>query len=194
MKIMLPEEDRTELERWVKGSPVGAKQRLRARMVLMTADGLSTTVIMATLGVRNPTLNKWRNRYLESGVESLKKGKARPSRIPPLPTDKAQEVLALTLTGKPVAATQWSCRTMAQQAGISRMAVHGIWREHKLKPHQVRGFKVSSDSLFAEKLHPQGINAMSWAFTQPHRRRPSYFPSTKKAKSKHWTGANPAYR
>jgi hypothetical protein len=26
------------------------------------------------------------------------------------------------------------------------------WREHKLKPHQVRGFKVSNDPLFAEKL------------------------------------------
>ena len=152
MKVALIEEDRTELERWVKSRSVGAKQRLRARMVLMTADGLSTTVIMATLGVSNPTLNKWRNRYLESGVEGLKKGKTRPSRIPPLPTDKVQEVLALTLTGKPVATTQWSCRTMAQQAGISRMAVHGIWREHKLKPHQVRGFKVSNDPLFAEKL------------------------------------------
>lgn len=152
MKVTLIEEDRTELERWVKSRSVGAKQRLRARMVLMTADGLSTTVIMATLGVSNPTLNKWRKRYLESGVEGLKKGKTRPSRIPPLPTDKVQEVLALTLTGKPVAATHWSCRTMAQQVGISRMAVHGIWREHKLKPHQVKGFKVSTDPLFAEKL------------------------------------------
>ena len=85
-------------------------------------------------GVSNPTLNKWRNRYLESEVEGLKKGKTRPSRIPSLPTDKVQEVLVLTLTGKPVAATQWSCRAMAQQVGISRMAVHGIWREHKLKP------------------------------------------------------------
>ena len=41
---------------------------------------------------------------------------------------------------------------MAEQAGISRMAVHGIWREHKLKPHRVKGFKVSSDPLFADKL------------------------------------------
>lgn len=101
MKVKLIEEDRTELERWVKSRSVGAKQRLRARMVLMTADGLSTTVIMATLGVSNPTLNTWRNRYLESGVEGLKKGKTHPSRIPPLSTDKVQEVLALTLTGKP---------------------------------------------------------------------------------------------
>jgi len=152
MKITLPEEDRTELERWVKSRSVGDKQRLRARIVLMTAADYPTKAIMSTLNTSNPTLNKWRVRYLESGVEGLKKGKTRPSRIPALATEKVQEVLSLTLTGKPVAATHWSCRTMAEQAGISRMAVHGIWREHKLKPHRVKGFKVSSDPLFADKL------------------------------------------
>jgi hypothetical protein len=107
---------------------------------------------MAMPDVSNPTLNVWRNRSLEKGLEGLKKGKTRPSRIPPLATEKVQEILTLTLTGKPVAATHWSCRTMARQVGISRMAVHGIWRQHKLKPHQVKGFKVSNDPLFAEKL------------------------------------------
>jgi transposase len=127
MKITLTEEDQAILERWVKSRSVGDKQRLRARLVRMTADGLSTKAIMSTLDVSNPTLNKWRNRYLESGVEGLKKGKTRPSQIPALATEKGQEVLSLTLTGKPVAATHWSCRTMAEQAGISRMAVHGIY-------------------------------------------------------------------
>jgi hypothetical protein len=75
----------------------------------------------------------WRNRYLDKGIEGLKKGKSRPPRIPPLSPEKVQEVLALTLSGKPVAATHWSCRTMAQQVGISRMAVHGIWRKYQLK-------------------------------------------------------------
>jgi len=54
MKITLTEEDRTELGRWVKSRSVGDKQRLRARMVLMTADGLSTTAIMATLTIQQP--------------------------------------------------------------------------------------------------------------------------------------------
>ena len=144
-------------------------------MVLMTADDLSTKAIIATLDISNPTLNKWRNRYLESGVEGLKKGKTRPSRIPPLSTE---EVLALTLIGKPVAATHWSCRTMAEQVDISRMAVHGIWREHPLKPHQVKGFKVSNDPLFAEKLR----DVVGLYLTR--RRRPSCFRSTKKAKSR----------
>ena len=152
MTIELTEGDRAKLTRWVKSRSVSDKQRLRARIVLMTADGCSTQSIMQTLRVSNPTLNLWRRRYLDDGIEGLKKGKTRPSRVPPLPTEKVQEVLTLTLSGKPVAATHWSCRTLAQQVGISRMAVHRIWREHRLKPHRVKGFKVSNDPLFEEKL------------------------------------------
>ena len=152
MTIELREGDRAILTRWVKSRAVGDKQTLRARIVLMTAEGCSTQAIMQTLKVSNPTLNLWRRRYLECGIEGLKQGKTRPSRVPPLPVEKVQEVLTLTLTGKPVAATHWSCRTLAQQVGISRMAVHRIWREHRLKPHRVKGFKVSNDPQFEEKL------------------------------------------
>jgi transposase len=121
-------------------------------MVLMTADGCQTRDIIVALNTTVPTLNLWRRRFLECGLDGLKQGKTRPSRIPPLPTEKVQEVLTLTVTGKPVAATHWSCRTLAKQVGISRMAVHRIWREHKLKPHRVKGFKVSNDPQFEEKL------------------------------------------
>jgi len=152
MTIELREGDREILTRWVKSRAVGDKQTLRARMVLMTAEGCSTQTIMETLKVSNPTLNLWRRRYLECGIEGLKQGKTRPSRVPPLPVEKVQEVLTLTLTGKPVAATHWSCRTLAQRVGISRMAVHRIWREHRLKPHRVKGFKVSNDPQFEAKL------------------------------------------
>lgn len=107
MKITLTEGDRAEQERWLKSQSVGDKQRLRARMVLMTADGLSTTVIMAMLSVSNPTLNKWWTRNFKSGAGGLKKCKTHPSRAPTLPTDKVQELLALKLTGKPVAATHF---------------------------------------------------------------------------------------
>ena len=153
MKLDLPAEDRMKLERWVKSRATPDKVKLRARIVLMTADAQPTSVLMATLGVGNPTLNRWRRRYLDAGVEGLLKGKTRPSRVPPLPQEKVQEVITPTLTGKPAHATQWSCRTMAEQVGISRMSVNRIWREHQLKPHQVKGFKVSKDPKFAEKLH-----------------------------------------
>lgn len=152
MQLRLTEQERLTLNRWIKSRAVGDKQKLRTKMVLMTADGCQTRDIIVALNTTVPTLNLWRRRFLECGLDGLKQGKTRPSRIPPLPMEKVQEVLTLTVTGKPVAATHWSCRTLAKQVGISRMAVHRIWREHKLKPHRVKGFKVSNDPQFEEKL------------------------------------------
>lgn len=152
MQLRLTEQERLTLNRWIKSRAVGDKQKLRAKMVLMTADGCQTRDIIAALNTTAPTLNLWRRRFVEGGLDGLKQGKTRPSRIPPLPMEKVQEVLTLTLTGKPAEATHWSCRTLAKQLGISRMTVHRIWREHKLKPHRVKGFKVSNDPQFEEKL------------------------------------------
>jgi transposase len=152
MRVTLSEQDRLTLNRWVKSRAIGEKQKLRAQLVLMAADGIASQMILKTLKISAPTLSLWRQRYLDKGLEGLKKGKTRPSRVPPLPVEKVQEVLTLTMTGKLAHATHWSCRTLAQQVGISRMVVHRIWREHALKPNRVKGFKVSNDPQFEAKL------------------------------------------
>ena len=54
MTIELTEGDRIKITRWVKSRAVSDKQRLRARIVLMTADGCSTQSIMQTLRVAIP--------------------------------------------------------------------------------------------------------------------------------------------
>ena len=152
MNITVSDEDRRILEKWLKSRAVNAKQKQRAKIILMSADGLPTSELMQKLKVSNPTLNLWRRRYKTEGIEALIKAKSRPSGITPLPQEKVQEVLSLTMTGKPVGATHWSCRTMAQQVGISKTAVNRFRRAHQLKPHQIKGFKVSNDPLFEEKL------------------------------------------
>ena len=152
MKLSLSEADRKTLEQWIKSRAIKPKQKLRARIILMTAEGRRTEELMQTLKTSNPTLNLWRRRYLECGIAGLIKGKTRAPGIPKLPVEKVEEILTLTMTGKPAAATHWSCRTMAKQVGVSRMSVNRVWRAHALKPHQVKGFKVSNDPLFAEKL------------------------------------------
>jgi transposase len=58
----------------------------------------------------------------------------------------------LTTSSKPVNATHWSTRTMAERADVSEATVRRIWRSHGLKPHLSKTFKVSTDPLFAEKL------------------------------------------
>lgn len=84
MKLTLSEEDRSTLTCWAKSRAVGIKQKQRAKLVLMTADGYPSQDIQETLGISAPTVNLWRRRYLGCGVEGLKKGKTRPSRVPPL--------------------------------------------------------------------------------------------------------------
>jgi transposase len=61
-------------------------------------------------------------------------------------------LVELTTQSTPQAAMQWSTRTMAQELGVSAASVSRHWRANGLKPHLVRGFKVSRDPKFIEKL------------------------------------------
>lgn len=152
MKLTVSETDQRTLQGWLKSRAVGGKQKVRAKIILLSAEGLPTRQLMQKLKVSNPTLTRWRCRYQAEGIEALKKGRTRAPGVARLPQEKIQEVLTLTMTGKPTHATHWSSRSMAKQLGISKTSVHRIWHAHKLKPHQVKGFKVSKDPLFAEKL------------------------------------------
>ena len=152
IEITLPDKDRTILERWLKSRAKSDKQKFRAKIILMTADGMLTREIMVRLGTTNVTLNLWRKRYLECGVDGLLKGRTRPPGIAKTQQDKVDDILELTLAGKPADATHWSCRRMAAAVGMSKDVVCRIWREHGLKPHLRKGFKVSNDPKFKEKL------------------------------------------
>ena len=58
----------------------------------------------------------------------------------------------MTLHELPPGATHWSARRLAKAVGIGHGAVQKIWAAHGLEPHLVRGFKLSSDPRFVEKL------------------------------------------
>ena len=61
-------------------------------------------------------------------------------------------MLTKTLEPPPDGTTHWSVRRLAAATGISPTTVHRIWRDHKLKPHQVRSFKFSKDPQLVEKV------------------------------------------
>ena len=82
----------------------------------------------------------------------MEKDAPRPGRLPSIAPDKVAEVVRLTTLEKPVHATQWSTRSMANEVGISDTSVLRIWRANGLKPHRSESFKVSNDPHFAEKL------------------------------------------
>ena len=70
---------------------------------------------------------------------------------PPVKVD-VTKLVEMTTQTTPEAATHWSTRKMAAALGISASTVMRHWQAHGLKPHIVRGFKVSRDPQFIEKL------------------------------------------
>jgi transposase len=124
----------------------------RARIVMLTADGLGTAEIMRRTGKSKSVVWRWQERFMQAGVVGLLRDKTRPSRKPPLPPELIARVIERTGGPPPGEATHWTAAAMAAATGISVSSVQRIWRAHGLKPHQVRQFKLSNDPAFAAKL------------------------------------------
>lgn len=150
--MTLTDEQKSELERWLRRGSTPRNQAMRAEMILLTAAGEPSSEIVRRLRTTYPTLTRWRRRFVEDGVDGLRRGRTRKPGKAPTPQAKIDEVLTLTATGQPAGATHWSSRRMAQQVGLSATTVRAIWSAAELKPHRVRHFKVSNDPQFAEKL------------------------------------------
>jgi transposase len=121
----------------------------RARIVLLAAAGKSNREIAAELEIGRVQVGRWRERYVEGGLAAIERDLPRGGRKPRV---DAAEIVRRTTQTLPVAATHWSTRTLAKEMGVSDTTVLRAWRAHGLKPHLVRGFKVSRDPEFVEKL------------------------------------------
>jgi transposase len=151
-KLMLSPADRSRLEGWVADRNTPQKLVWRARIVLMWADAMSLASIVRTLGKTKKTAYRWRDRYLEQGVDGLGRDATRPGRKTPLSADVIARVVEMTLRETPPSATQWSARTLAKAVGLSHTSVQRIWAAHGLKPHLTKTFKLSNDKQFVEKV------------------------------------------
>jgi transposase len=125
----------------------------RAQIVLMAADGVLNKDIAQQLGTARPTVQLWRQRFLALRLPGLQKDAPRPGRIPSITSEKITQVVEATLHSTPTNATHWSTRSMANVQGISEATVRRIWRQHNLKPHLIKTFKLSRDKQFVQKLH-----------------------------------------
>jgi transposase len=150
--IALNAADRSRLEAIAADRNSPQKHVWRARIVLLTAAGLTTAEIMRQAEVAKTCVWRWQERFVEAGVDGLLRDKTRPSRIPPLGAAVEASIVARTLEEPPGEVTHWTASAMAQAIGVSVSSVQRIWRKHGLQPHRIRQFKLSNDKNFAEKL------------------------------------------
>ncbi len=151
VEFVVTEQQRDELERLARRARTNRHVALRAKIVLASVQGLTNLAIAAKLRSSHVTVGKWRKRFMESGVDGLF-DEPRPG-APRTVSDEAVEAIVVkTLETKPKGRTHWSTRKMAEKAGVSATTVGRIWRAYGLQPHVVRGFKISDDPLFVEKV------------------------------------------
>ena len=149
--IELTDEEERDLRLVLRTPSAPQEQATRARIVLRAAEGASNTEIAREVGVSLPTVGLWRRKFSERGMDGLQTA-PRSGRPREVTDDEVQRVLAKTLEPPPDGTTHWSVRRLAAATGISSSTVHRIWRDHKLKPHQVRSFKFSHDPELVEKV------------------------------------------
>ena len=148
-EIVLTSEEHIELTKLVRSKLSSVRLAQRARILLLAAEGMQNKAIAQQLGVGRVQVARWRERYAESRLAGIERDL--PRGAPPAKVDVAR-LVELTTQTKPEAATHWSTRTMAAKLGVSAASVSRHWRANGLKPHVVRGFKVSRDPKFVEKL------------------------------------------
>lgn len=146
--------DRSALERLVADGKTAQKIVARARIVLASARDLGTNAIRREARVSKPSVWRWQDAFMEGGVARLlkDKGKGRKAGKPPINDAARLAIVTKTAKEKPANATHWSARSMADAMGVSHTSVQRIWKEHGLKPHLTRTFKLSNDPKFAEKV------------------------------------------
>ena len=148
-EIVLTDRERAELTRLVRSKLTSVRLAQRARIVLLASQGLQNKEIAVRLGVGRVQVSRWRERYAQVRLSGIERDL--PRGAPPITVDVAR-LVELTTQSTPEAATHWSTRTMAAELGVSAASVSRHWRANGLKPHIVRGFKVSRDPKFVEKL------------------------------------------
>lgn len=150
--ITLTDEERVTLTKWSRGRSTPARLIQRAKIVLAAAGGRENKEIALELGCTRRTVGTWRKRFAEQRLAGIEQDAPRGGRRASQRQVFEAEIIRKTTQETPPNATQWSTRSLAKVLGCNDTLVQRVWRDHGLKPHRTKTFKVSNDPRFAEKL------------------------------------------
>ena len=142
--------DHNELVRLTRSSSVRAGLAQRARIVLLASEGVKNAEIADRVGVTRPTVNLWRSRYAERGLDGLAE-KDRPGR--PATVDQ-RAIVAETLTPPParLGVTHWSSRLLAARLKLDHVTITKAWKTFGVTPWRAETFKFSTDPELVAKV------------------------------------------
>ncbi|MBL3619028.1 MAG: IS630 family transposase [gamma proteobacterium endosymbiont of Lamellibrachia anaximandri] len=154
--IHLTPQEQTALQKNIRSRKTPIRLIERSKIILFAAEGLSNIEIAEKLDISAHKAGRWRNRYAKhryTGIEKeLPRGGNQGGKKTANQARLRSKIIQLTTQTKPQGATHWSTRTLAKELGTTHSFVNRVWQESGLKPPLTKGFKVSNDPKFEEKL------------------------------------------
>jgi transposase len=149
--IKLSPDEREELRQMSISRSLPTGDVIRARIILMLADGRSYAEIQERLQTTAPTISRWKKRFVVERFNGLVQLR-HPGQQPTVVTAKLQaRVLDATRRKPKDGSTHWSVRKLARELNISKDAVHRVWRAAGVKPHRLERYMASNDPDFETK-------------------------------------------
>jgi transposase len=151
-QIELTAEERKTLEAIVNSPSSAQRDVLRARIVLLAADGQRNEQIEEAMKVSKPVVIKWRRRFAADRFSGLvdQPGRGRKRKY-----DAAiRHRIAATACSTPPESvgTHWSVRTLARHVGVGAGVVQSVLSSESIQPHRFRYWKDSNDPEFEPKM------------------------------------------
>jgi transposase len=148
--LVLTAEDRAELERRLRAQTTPHRDRLRAEVVLLAADGVPGRQIAARVGLSAQSVSKWRIAFRDRGLDGLADAPRSGRPVVYGPTDRL--VLMAKVTSElPEYTSQWSHSELHEamaEAGIpiSASQIGRILAADDVRPHKVEGWLTRRDT------------------------------------------------
>ena len=148
--LVLTDEERTELERRVRAQTTAHRDRVRAQVVLLAADGVTGRKIASEVGLSPQSVSKWRIGFKDHGLGGLDDAERSGRPLVYGPTDRLVLMAKVTST-LPEFSSQWSHSELASamsDAGIAISAsqIGRILAADDVRPHKVDGWLTRRDT------------------------------------------------
>ena len=149
--IVLMDDERKTLEKWVRASTTEQRLVLRGKIILLAAEGLSTKDISKRLEVRQATVSEWRVRFAAKRLAGLQDA-PRPGKPKRYDENTELRILKQLDEDPPPGHATWTGKLVANALGdVSKHQVWRVLRKHGIHLQRRHSWCISTDPQFAEK-------------------------------------------
>jgi len=149
--VRLTEQERNELESWVRKGTMEQRFVERARIVLEAATGEESKEIARNLRMRSATVSKWRTRFAQQSMAGLM-DKPRPGAVRKYGEATERRILTQLDEPPPPGHATWTGRLVAHALGdVSAYQVWRVLRQYGIHLRRRRSWCISTDPQFAQK-------------------------------------------